>query len=185
MNKAQIDSVIAGQKNTFDNGRAISEKQIIAMKKGNKPHEFSKSEAFVSRILNLWLPARFRGYYIMRGYSYQEYSFRHNIAMMLSYGLLLPFTLIGFYLLFKQSWRLFTIFLGFPIWHTLIHAIFIPYTKERYRIPISPIIIIMGTAGIYHLFNSIKGYYRNRYQPGKYSWELLLNIVKSETFSIL
>ena len=153
LTEAQIDSVIKGQKTTFANGKKIPEKQINAMRNGNLPHHFSQSEALKSRFLLLWSPCRFGGFWAMEGFSFVEYSLRHNLAMCLVYGTLLPFLLIGFLFLFKKNWKFGILLLSILIWHTLIHIIFIPYTNERYQVPVSPYIIIIGTAGIFLCFN--------------------------------
>ncbi len=148
LDESQIDSVITGQKTSFDNGRPILKEQISAMKEGNIPYKFNMAEELWSRFKMLWKPVAIKGYYFRGGYRYKEHSLKHNLAYGLCYGILIPFMIIGLFRLISRNKKIFwTIFL-ILLTHTLIHVLFIPYTQERYRLPISPIIIITGIYGM-------------------------------------
>ncbi len=55
LSPAQIDSIIAGTKTTFQPGFRISELQIKEMRKGNIPHRFPKTESYLSRLYFMWM----------------------------------------------------------------------------------------------------------------------------------
>jgi hypothetical protein len=148
LDEAQIDSVVAGQKTRFDNGRPILKEQIAAMKEGNIPYTFSAAEERWSRFKMLWKPVAFKGYYFRGGYRFKQHSLKHNLAYGLCYGILIPFMIIGFIRFFIEKRKIFWTFLLILLTHTLIHVLFIPYTQERYRMPVSSLVIIAGIYGM-------------------------------------
>lgn len=154
----QIDSVLTGNKLQFTDGRPISKQQIDAMKEGFIPYKFSKTEAFFSRVYFLWLPFKFKPNYRIDGYNFMgKWSLRHNLSSILTYGIFLPFMLLGLIAFFlEKKWEPLIIFLSLILYHTLIHAAFIPYTRDRYRHPIDFIIPILAFYSVFFLFHFIK-----------------------------
>ncbi len=162
LSEAEIDSVQQRLLTTFRTGKPIYKGQIEAMKKGNVPYFFSPSQKFFSRIYFLWVPFKFKDNYRITGYSFNPaWSFMHNIISIFSFAILLPFSVLGIYLLYRQrKYSVLILFLSTIIFHTLIHALFIPYTRDRYRHPIDFIIVILGCYGIVFLLSTI---YKNLY----------------------
>ncbi len=144
-----VDSVIAGIKTQTDEGADIPAEQAQAMKDGIMPYKFSKFEQYFAVFINFWEPFDFNRGYAVFGYKYDgAKSLRNNLASFLTYGILLPFAFLGLYNLFKKN-RLIALFLLSIIGLlTIIHVLFIPYTLERYRLPIDPLIILLGVSGI-------------------------------------
>lgn len=161
LDSSQIDSVQKGLLTKFSTGKAISEGQIKAMKEGNVPHTFSQYERIISRLYYLWMPYKFKDNYRIDGYNFkQAWSFEHNLISILSYGLLLPFAILSIVLLFHQKrWRVMIIFVSILLYHTLLHVVFIPYTRDRYRHPVDFVIIILGCYGLWICYSFIKSKY--------------------------
>jgi len=144
----QIDSVINGTKTHTDAGYKIPKAWIDAMKEGKRPAPLTGVNAFWSRIRTMLEPFQFEGRFEQTGYYYYEKSLKHNLATFLFYGLLFIFSIPGFYFLFKNNRKVFYIFLSTIIIYVLLHALTIPYTNWRYRLPLDSIFIIVGCLGI-------------------------------------
>ena len=156
LSENQIDSIINGQKFKFNQGSQIPIYQIDAMKRGNLPDSFTKIETIYYAFLELWRPFRFNEGYSTNGYRFEKpWSLKHNLTIGLSYGLLLPFFIIGLILLFINNRKIFYLFFVIIIWHTMIHIFFVPFTRNRYRVPIDSIIIISAIYALYHLIKFI------------------------------
>ncbi len=151
----QIDSVLAGTKTVTDFGYEIGEAQIRAMKNGELPKPLTGMKAFQSRITSMFEPFQIKGRFERSGYFYYKKSFRHNIATFLFYGLLLLFSIPGFYYLYKINKTAFYLFISTIIIYALLHALTIPYTNWRYRLPLDSIFIIVGCLGITQTFRKI------------------------------
>lgn len=67
------------------------------------------------------------------------------LVSLFSYGILLPFSLFGIYLSFKQ-WRSFITFYALLFSYTFIHIIF--WSQIRYRLPLMPVILLFASAGL-------------------------------------
>jgi 4-amino-4-deoxy-L-arabinose transferase-like glycosyltransferase len=154
LSQAQIDSIKNGTLTIFSNGNPIEDREIKAIKRGNEPHRFRPMEKIISRFSFLWMPLKLNDSYRINGYNFMPaWSLRHNLLTGLSYGLLLPFALIAFYVLIKKrNWEVVCLFAGILIYHTFIHIAFIPYTRDRYRHPVDFIIIILGCYGLSLLY---------------------------------
>lgn len=151
----QIDSVISGKKTHTDQGIMIKPEMVKAMKDGLKPRPLTGIRAFASRIRTMFEPVQLRGRFERTGYFYYKKSFRHNIATFLFYGLLLLFSLPGFYYLYKKDKSIFYIFLFVIIIYGMIHALTIPYTNWRYRLPLDSLFIISGCFGMLKSFDFV------------------------------
>jgi hypothetical protein len=147
----QIDSVINGTKTKTDGGYEISDRQIEAMREGKRPAPLTGIDAFGSRIRTMLEPFQLEGRFERTGYYYYEKSLRHNIATFLFYGIIFLFSLPGFYFLYRQNKTIFYLFIGTILIYVLLHALLIPYTNWRYRLPLDALFIISGWIGIYKI----------------------------------
>jgi hypothetical protein len=148
----QFDSVIAGHKTHTDRGRKISPEMVKAMKRGELPKPLTGIKAMWVRTLSMLEPIQIKGRYERSGYFYYMKSLKHNIATFLFYGILFLFSFPGFYYLYQLNRKVFYIFLFVILSYTFIHALAIPYTNWRYRLPLDSIFIIVGWLGIVNVF---------------------------------
>ena len=149
----QIDSVIQGLKNVTDGGHKIPEKQRQYMEEGNLPNFFTPLEKFWVNTKEFIRPFQIGGEYQKTGYYYYEKSFRQNLASFLFYGIMLIFSIPGFFFLYKNHKPYFIVFLSIVVYYTLIHTFFVPWTTWRYRLPLDAIFIIVGIYGIIRFMN--------------------------------
>jgi 4-amino-4-deoxy-L-arabinose transferase-like glycosyltransferase len=153
---SQIDSVLSRKKTITDGGFPITEDQRKAMLKGRLPGSISIVKGFWIRVKVLLQPFQWRGEYQKNGYYYVKYSFRHNVASLFFYGIMFLFSIPGFFFLFKSNREVFILSLSIIVIYTLIHAFFIPWTIERYRLPLDAIFIILGSYGIVEIYRKLK-----------------------------
>ena len=157
LTEAQIDSVIMGKKTLFDTGKPIKREQIEAMRDGILPKQFSRLENIISIGYNLWKPIDTKRDYYDGGYRYSgKWTLRHNLTVMFTYGILLPFFLLAGVLSIKRKEKINIFLFSIPIFHTLLHTLFIQNANERYRIAIDPIIIILAFYGIIEIFDKLR-----------------------------
>lgn len=148
----QIDSILTGEKKVTDGGYHISEQQRQAMIKGYMPKPLTFIQAFWIRTKDMLRPFQIGGEYQKTGYYYYEKSLRNNISSFLFYGIMLIFSIPGFIYLYKRKQIIFYLFIITIAVYTLIHALFIPWTTWRYRLPLDSIFIIVGSLGIIKTF---------------------------------
>ena len=113
----------------------------------------------------LWKPVDFWWDYSSTGFRWDgKWSLAHNLTSGFFYGLLLPFFILGFVFLYKQNRTIFWLFLVIVLYHTLIHVLFIPYSRNRYRLPIDFIIIILAWSSIYKISHlpKVKGFFTRK-----------------------
>jgi hypothetical protein len=159
LSQEKIDSILNGHQNIKDNaGRSINPQQLDAMIIHNKiPYPFSYFENALMSIRTLWKPIDITYNYTTGGYRFDgKWSLRHNIAVGLTYGILLPFMIIGLWKLFKTKKELAIFFIAIIVYHTIIHALFIPFTRFRYRVPIDFLVIMLGCYGIWLSYGYVK-----------------------------
>jgi hypothetical protein len=152
--ESQFDSVIAGEKTHTDRGWKIAGAQVQAMKKGKLPKPLTGFSAFWSRTVSLLEPVQLRGRYERTGYFYYKKSFRHNLATFLFYGILFLFSFPGFFFLYRTNKQVFVVLISVIIIYTLVHALTIPYTNWRYRLPLDAIFMIVGWLGIVNIYRA-------------------------------
>ncbi len=152
----QIDSVIRGEKTVTDGGRTISKAQVEAMKRGELPRPLTGIRAVLSRLATMFEPFQVKGRYERTGYFYYKKSLRHNLATFLFYGILFFFSFPGFYQLFKKNKPVFYVLISTIIIYAMVHALTIPYTNWRYRLPLDAVFIMMGCYGMVIIYNQIK-----------------------------
>ena len=86
-----------------------------------------------------------RGIYTPGGV-FIKWSLRHNIVTIASYGLLLPFALIGIVSLAKKRDKILWFFILPIFFHTLVHTLI--WGETRYRLPIDMFLIISAGYGV-------------------------------------
>ena len=123
---------------------------------GIKPREFGKIEAKVKAFIHFWQPSFIKPTYIQYGYRSQMWSTKHNVASLLSYGFFLPFYLFGFILLIKKKNQIGFYIAFIPVLHSLLHA-YMVWPLERYRTPVTFIIVMIG---IYAMTELVESYRR-------------------------
>lgn len=125
---------------------------------GTFPERHSKMEKAYIDFKELWRPFRFSNMWVSEGFRPEgKWSFSHNVSIILTYGILLPFFLIGVYYSIKE-WNKPLILLTFAVvLHTLLHITFV-LSQNRYRISLDVIIIVIAFYGLSEIYN----YYRKR-----------------------
>ena len=160
LNDAQIKNAANGKIVRRNDGKQINGKQLNAMKDGILPHKFSKLESMWSVFQILWKPVDLNRGYSTTGYRYDGvWSLRHNLTVGLTYGLLIPFLIWGFILLIRQQRKIGIFLISVLVYHSLIHMLFIPFTRNRYHIPVDAIIIVTGVYGMIKAFEKLKLFY--------------------------
>jgi 4-amino-4-deoxy-L-arabinose transferase-like glycosyltransferase len=153
ISSSRMDSILNGLSNTMNNGIILSEDQIKEMQKGNLPKQLGKGGIMLASFRALWQPVHIKGMYYHNGYRYLKWSTKHNLLIGLTYGIILLFAIPGLYIIFRKSHELFWFCFGVIFTHTFIHVVFIPFSEERYRIPIDYLLILIAAYGIVSYFN--------------------------------
>ena len=150
-----IDDILAGRDVTGLKGKRYRSLQE-GLRQGYIPSEFNTFERWKSNFIEQWRPCRFKAGYIKSGITFVggSWSLKHNITVGLSYGLLLPFFLLGGFLIIKYNNKYGIFLLVIILVNTFIHVVITG--KERYRIPIDPYIIIVAFYGIYQIYLKFK-----------------------------
>lgn len=151
---AKRDSILAGKKINLKYNRVRKMKKGIEL--GYIPHKFNRWERYWAEFKEFWRPIRISGGYVGRGFRFEgpSWSLKHNLSEGLTYGILLPFFLIGCYFVFKYKNR-YGIFFVFIIFiHTIIHVV-LAHVRNRYRIPIDSFIIMLAFYGLVNFKNVI------------------------------
>lgn len=154
--ESQFDSVITGLKTTTDMGREISPAMVKAMQQGDFPRPLTGIRGIGVRLFSMFEPFQLKGRYERSGYFYYKKSLRQNMATFLFYGVLFFFSFPGFYNLYSLNRTGFYVFISVIIIYGLVHALAIPYTNWRYRLPLDSIFIIVGCIGIMGVYNKLK-----------------------------
>ena len=152
-----------------------SDDERLLIKTGLNPNERSLEEigtirknifpdsTFISRKLywfkEFWRVARFKAdYFPFPDARFQgAWSLKHNVSSLLCYGSLLPFAVIGLFVMYKEKNRA-LVFLAFPIViQTLLHMFM--WSRDRYRMPIDAFIIIIAVYGIFWCYDKFNECY--------------------------
>ncbi|MGB9696374.1 MAG: ArnT family glycosyltransferase [Ignavibacteria bacterium] len=150
---ATIDSVIKGYE-IYD--RTIEKELKRVMKYGIYPRRFSFIEKVISSFKEFWIAFRVKPSFTIEGFRAQEpWSLKHNLSVMLTYGILLPFMLIGFFLGLKKKDKLLWFLFIVICFQTFIH-LFIVLSNYRYRTPIDFIVITVAFYGLFEIIKIIK-----------------------------
>lgn len=151
LTEEQIDSIAKGEE-TYNR----SPLEIERIKRGIVPHKYSKWERWYNEFFEFWTPVRFTPGYVGDGYRFEARSLRHNLAIILTYGVLLPFFIIGVYMAFKNKNIKGIIIFFIILFQTSIH-VFILWVRVRYRVPIDIFIIILASYGFLWIYNKFRG----------------------------
>jgi len=81
-----------------------------------------------------------------------------------TYGVFLIFSVLGIGILLIQEPKTGILFLAIMLFHTIIHLLFIPFTIDRYRLPVVYIVIIVGVYAISYLLNIIRPRFTNLFE---------------------
>lgn len=144
-----LDSVIKGQ-NIYD--ITLQNELNRGIKYGLIPHRYSPiKKAFVD-FKEFWRPFRFTPMFVSEGFRSEEpWSLKHNLSIILTYGILLPFFIVGLFFGFKEKNK-YAVFIFFIMFiHTLIHTTVL-LCQYRYRVPIDSFVIIFSFYGLFKLF---------------------------------
>lgn len=157
--KTEIDSIMVGfkAKPSFFGSSTIY--YILGgLKYKLIPHKFSYWERRWVEFKEYFRPFRLTLGYIGDGFRFQVmWSFKHNFSLALTYGILLPFFIIGVYYVFKLKNKYGLILLIMILVHMIIH-VFLEHVRNRYRFPTDPFIIIIAFYGAHRLFNIINDF---------------------------
>jgi len=128
---------------------------------GMYPRRFSKIEKMYSDFKELWRPFRFSDMWVSEGYRPEgKWSLSHNISLILTYGVLLPFFLAGIYYCIKTKNKVSFVLIGIVLIHTIIHTTIV-LSQNRYRIPIDVIIIVIAFYGLTEIIRKRTGQKEN------------------------
>jgi len=136
--------------------------------RGKELHEIERNDYYTKEALNF---IRHNPKYMMklavwkflkfwRLYPHTEtiYTYGHSktllvLISLLSYGILLPFSILGIIFSIKK-WKQFTFFYGLIGSFTMIHLIF--WSQIRYRLPIMPYIIVFAAFSLNSIIEKMK-----------------------------
>lgn len=125
---------------------------------GINPEEYEEIEVKARAFKNFWQPTYFKPTFIQYGYRPMKWSLRHNMASLLFYGIFLPFYIIGLFMIYRRKLYL-PLFIGaIPIIHSLLHA-YMVWPLERYRTPVTFIVVMIGIWTILELYHLLKSRY--------------------------
>lgn len=123
------------------------------LRHGFIPHKYSKYERWFVEFKEFWRPFRFTGGYLGNGFRFEgpSWSLKHNVSQGLTYGVLLPFFLIGIFFITRLRYKYGLFLTVIILTHMIIH-LFLAHARNRYRIPIDSFIIIIAFYGIYQIY---------------------------------
>ena len=154
LSEAQIDSVIQGNKQHFDSGRKIPKEQIAAMKQGIIPYKFNKVESIWQNTIEFLKIFDIRRNYIYNGYRYSGiWSFKHNLAVALTYGLILLLSGLSLIIAGKTDKKWLWFFGALFIYYTFVHSVLMGWAVNRYHVHLDALIIIMASYTLYYMVN--------------------------------
>lgn len=126
------------------------------MSYGTLPERHSKLEKVYIDFKELWRPFRFTNMWVSEGFRPEgKWSLSHNLSVILTYGVLLPFFIIGLYYSLKEKNKVVIILLLIVSIHTLLHLTVV-LSQNRYRFSIDIIIIVLSFYGLNSIVNSFK-----------------------------
>jgi len=119
-----------------------------------EPHRYSTWERHFYQTVEFWRACRYKAGYIGSGFRFQLWGWAHNIIWLSTYGILLPFLIIGVFYSVGRFNRIGIVLVLVFIAHTLTHVLF-AWVRNRYRLPMDGMIISMSAYGLYCLRNRI------------------------------
>jgi hypothetical protein len=150
---ATLDSIVKGQPIDDMTMYNIIQRGISY---GSYPKRFTIAEKMYTDFKELWRPFRFSNMWVSEGFRPEgKWSMSHNLSLILSYGILLPFFLSGIYYSIKTRNVTWPVMLSIVLLHTIIHITFI-LSQNRYRIPIDVIIIVTAFYGLKSIYENYR-----------------------------
>lgn len=123
---------------------------------GTYPKRYSKYEKAYIDFKELWRPFRFSNMWVSEGFRPEgKWSLSHNLSIILTYGVLLPFFVIGIYYSFIEKNKTAILLILAVLIHTLLHITFV-LSQNRYRIPIDVIVIVISFYGLSKIINHFR-----------------------------
>ncbi|MFZ4589568.1 MAG: hypothetical protein ACOYN6_01095 [Ignavibacteria bacterium] len=153
LSDATLDSIVKGQ-SIYD----MTMYNIIqrGISYGTYPKRYSRGEKMYIDFKELWRPFRFSNMWVSEGFRPEgKWSMSHNLSLILSYGILLPFFLTGIYYSIKTRNVTWPVMLSIVLLHTIIHITFV-LSQNRYRIPIDVIIIVTAFYGLKSIYENYR-----------------------------
>lgn len=141
-----IDSIQKGIKGPeTETGEYLSPQQVDAMRQGIVPHKFSGGEYLLSNFIEFWQPMDIWYAYKQDGYRFDgKWSVMHNISILFSYGVLIPFFIWGVIKLYKVKRNHALLFISLILLYMVFHMVMVPFTEYRYRMPLDSILILLA-----------------------------------------
>lgn len=126
----------------------------MAVNNGDKLVTLTIPQHYWEEFKEYWQPFRFSKTAVAYGYRYFKggWSFGHNVIVMGTYGVLIPFFLIGVFFYFKRKDKFGYVLFAVIMIHFLLHIVAF-HTQQRYRLPTDPMYILTAFYGVYYLFN--------------------------------
>lgn len=123
------------------------------LKYGIIAHKYNLLEKTLEEFKEFWRPFRFSPGFVYTGFRFEKpWSTKHNLVIILSYGLLLPFLCAGIFFGIRKKNYVIT-FLAITILFQMLIHLTILYVRTRYRLPIDSLIIIISFYGLFCLIN--------------------------------
>jgi len=120
------------------------------------PREFRRTERWLAEAQELWRPVRVTSGYTGKGFRFEvPWSAKHNVSVGFTYGLLLPFFLIGAVLIIRNRDKKNLFVLALLILYTFIHTV-VAHSRNRYRVYMDAFIIIIAFYGLTYVYSLIK-----------------------------
>jgi len=150
LSAVQIDSIAKGLK-TY--GRHPLE--IERIKKGIMPRKYSIWERWYYEFIEFWTPTRFKPGYSGNGFRFRERSLFENLGMLFTYGIILPFFIVGIILSIRRKNVYGIVLIAIVFLHTFLH-VFLLWSVHRYRVPIDLFVIILAAFGFEDVYGKIR-----------------------------
>lgn len=150
-----LDSVQRGLKGPeTQTGEYLGVQQVEAIRLGILPQKFSTAEFMFSNFIEFWQPLDIWYSYKQFGYRFDgKWSLGHNLSILVSYGILIPFMILGLIKLLRHEKGKGVFFCTIIFVYMIFHITMIPFTEYRYRMPLDGILILLA---FYSLFSSYK-----------------------------
>ena len=149
LSAAQIDTIAKGLK-TY--GRHPLEVERI--RQGIKPRKYSIWERWYYEFIEFWTPTRFTPGYSGNGFRFRERSLFENLGMLFTYGIILPFFILGTILSIRRKNIYGIVLIAIIFLHTFLH-VFLLWSVHRYRVPIDLFVIILAAFGFEFVYGKI------------------------------
>ena len=127
-----------------------SEAEVEAIRKDVFPADTTPRK-LLANFVELWRPIKLSSSYtpLPVAQFFGRWSLRHNLISLLSYGILLPFMILGMFFLIKNRVKA-AVFLLFPIFiQSLLHLF--QMGIYRYRVPIDGFIMLIAFYGMFQI----------------------------------